>query len=118
VRRKVFNHGNASQRMFAFVELTHQSRCLDAKDRISFVGAFFASGANECSAIRHTVKGLQIENKLGLVGWSKGRVIEQTLRVFGAGAHRAKSRTVDCLEFIRGFLRQQVANHTAHIRHR
>ena len=104
--------------MLAFVELTHQSRRLNAKDRISFVGTFFSSGANERSAIRYTIQGLQIENKLGLLGRSKGRVIEQTLRVFSAGSHVAKSRTVDSLEFGRGFLRQQVANRTAHIRHR
>ena len=92
--------------MLAFVELTHQSRRLNAKDRISFVGTFFSSGANERSAIRCTIQGLQIENKLGLLGRSKGRVIEQTLRVFGAGSHVAKSRTVDSLEFGWGCLRQ------------
>src|SRR4029077_6100076 len=82
-----------------------------------FVGTFFSSGANECAAIRYTIQGLQIENKLGLLGRSKGRVIEQTLRVFSAGSHVAKSRTVDSLEFGWGFLRQQIADLAAHIRH-
>jgi hypothetical protein len=51
------------------MNLRHESRCLNAENRVRLVGASFASRSNERSAIRDPIERLEIENERGLLRW-------------------------------------------------